>query len=67
MDTEKMQNTMYLTPKDVAVYLQVGKDKAYALCRLSGFPAIKFGASYRIDPKKFEKWLDEHIGDVISL
>ena len=62
---EKMES--YLTPKDIMEHLQLGKDKVYSLCALKGFPAIKFGSTYRIDKVKYEKWLEEHEGMKISL
>ena len=57
----------YLTPKDIMEHLQLGKDKVYLLCALKGFPAIKFGSTYRIDKSKYRKWLEEHEGMKVSL
>ena len=48
-------------------HLQLGKDKVYLLCALKGFPAIKFGSTYRIDKSKYRKWLEEHEGMKVSL
>ncbi|MCI5500364.1 MAG: hypothetical protein MR384_07455 [Lachnospiraceae bacterium] len=44
-----------------------GKDKVYSLCALKGFPAIKFGSTYRIDRAKYKKWLEEHEGMKVLL
>lgn len=58
---------IFLTPKDIMNHLQIGKDKVYLLCALKGFPAIKIGKTYRIDPQKYIKWINEHIGNTINL
>ncbi len=57
----------YMTPKEIMEHLQIGKDKAYSLCALKGFPAIKFGSTYRINKAKYMKWLEEHEGMKVSL
>lgn len=62
---EEMES--YLTPKDIMEHLQLGKDKVYLLCALKGFPAIKFGSTYRVDKSKYRKWLEEHEGMKVSL
>lgn len=63
-----MDNTQkYLTPKDLQGILQLGRNKIYQLCSLNGFPAIKFGSTYRIDEQKFFKWLEKHEGMNINL
>ena len=65
-EKEKTLQT-YLTPKDIQDHLQIGRDKVYALCALKGFPAIKIGSSYRIDPAKYNKWLEKQIGTHIYI
>ncbi len=57
----------FLTPKDICKHLNLGKDKAYQLCALEGFPAIKLGSTYRIDPVKYTAWLQQHLGEHIVL
>lgn len=57
----------YLTPKQIQEHLQIGKDKVYSLCSLDGFPAIKFGSTYRINKTKYKKWLEEHEGMNVNL
>lgn len=57
----------FLTPKDIMKHLQIGKDKVYLLCALKGFPAVKIGKTYRIDLRKYVKWISEHIGKTINL
>lgn len=58
---------IYLTPLQIAARLQIGKDKAYKLCSLDGFPAIKLNNSYRIDPIRFDLWLENNLGKTIYL
>lgn len=57
----------YLKPHDIMEHLQLGKDKVYQLCRIPGFPAVKIGTTYRIDPYEYQKWLKRNIGKEISL
>ena len=49
-----------LTCKDVQEQLGVSRNTAYKLIRLSGFPKIKIGHSYRIPRDKFEAYILEH-------
>ncbi len=67
MTKEDILKDTYLTPKDITNHLQIGKDKVYLLCSLKGFPAIKIGSTYRINPNKYEKWLDEHLGTTVYI
>ena len=57
----------YLTPKEIQDILKIGRNKVYQLCSTKGFPAIKFGSTYRINKQKFEKWLEKHEGMDIYL
>ncbi len=68
-NTQKSNSTsiVYLTVQDIATTLQIGKDKAYMLCALDGFPAIKINKAYRIHPLKFTKWLEDNLGKCIAL
>lgn len=62
-----MELEPYLTPQDIMKHLQLGRDKAYEICRLPGFPAIKIGQSYRIDPEEYKKWLKRNNGKEVVL
>lgn len=45
-----------LTAKDVADLLRIGKNRAYELCKSQGFPAVRFGRSYRISKTLLLEW-----------
>ena len=62
-----MEVEKYLTPKDIQQHLQIGKDKAYKLCALKGFPAIKINSTYRINSSKYFKWLQENESSIVNL
>lgn len=62
-----MENEIYMKPKEVQEYLQIGKNKVYSLCELKGFPAVKIGSNWRINRKKFERWLEQHEGMIVDL
>lgn len=64
---KNVTSIVYLTVKDVASILQIGKDKVYMLCALDGFPAIKINKSYRIHPIKLANWLEDNLGKTIDL
>lgn len=48
-------------------HLKIEKKKAYELCKLDTFPAIKIGKSYVIPKRLYYKWLGENIGRTIEL
>lgn len=60
-------NKEYYTPKELGEILSLGRNKVYRLCSIKGFPAIKFGSTYRINCIKFHKWLEVHEGMDIYL
>lgn len=45
-----------LTAKDVADLLRIGKNRTYELCKSQGFPAVRFGRSYRISKTLLLEW-----------
>lgn len=57
----------YLTVKDIQDILQIGKNKAYNLCALKGFPAIKIGTTYRVEESLFNQWMADNVGTQIFL
>ena len=42
-----------LTPTDIMNHLKLGRNKTYELIRLSNFPKIKIGNTYRIPKDKY--------------
>lgn len=46
-----------LTPKDIQEDLQLSKNTVYKLIRMSSFPKIKIGNSYRIPENQYKEWI----------
>ena len=53
--------------KQLATKLGIGRDKAYTLMKLKGFPSFAIGSSYRVFEDDLEKFLKEHRGLKIIL
>jgi excisionase family DNA binding protein len=47
-----------LTPVEVATFLRIGRSRAYQLCHVQGFPAIRLGKTFRIPKAKLMAWLE---------
>ena len=56
-----------LDVKQLATKLGIGRDKAYTLMKLKGFPSFAIGSSYRVFEDDLEKFLKEHRGLKIIL
>lgn len=56
-----------LTINDVCQHLRIERKKAYRLCKLDSFPAIKVGKSYVIPKGLYLKWLKAYVGKEILL
>ena len=56
-----------LTIKDVQEIFQCGKNYAYSLTKLKGFPTIKIGKKIFIPKDKLKKWIDENTNTEIEL
>lgn len=52
------QKERVLRVKDIQEYLNINKDKAYALVKLNGFPSFKVDSIYLTPESKFLEWLD---------
>jgi len=59
LDTTKL-GTQMMTSKEVANYLDVSRNKAYQLFKSEGFPAIKIGKLWRVDPNLLSNWLRQN-------
>lgn len=57
----------FLSVKDVAVMLGVGKNKSYALMTTEGFPAIRIGGTFKVRADLFDKWVEENLGRTIRI
>lgn len=56
-----------LKPNEVAKNLNIGRDKAYALLKVKGFPSIKIGNQYLVPEDKLDKWVNDKLGKQIFL
>lgn len=51
---------MLLTTKDLQKTLNIGRDRAYALMRASGFPSIRINSRYYIEEPALQEWLRQN-------
>lgn len=56
-----------LNVKQLSTKLGIGRDKAYALMKLKGFPSFAIGSSYKVFEDDLEKFLKEHKGSKIII
>lgn len=56
-----------LTIKNISEELHIGKNKAYNLLKVEGFPYIKIGNQYLIPQEEFDKWIMANIGRHIDV
>ena len=56
-----------LTIKDIQEVFQCGKNYAYSLTKLKGFPTIKIGKKIFVPKDKLKKWIDENTNTEIEL
>lgn len=56
-----------LKPIDIMNHLKLGRNKTYELIKLSSFPKIKIGNTYRIPKDKYIKWVSDNIKNTIYL
>lgn len=47
--------------------LKIGKNMAYKLTKLKGFPTIQIGKRIFISKDGLEKWISENLGTQISI
>ncbi len=62
-----MNEMIYLTPKMVSETLHIGRNKAYKLFNLQGFPAVRIGKQFLVDADSLKRFLQEHEGSRITL
>lgn len=51
------QGSEFLTVHEVALYLRIGRTKAYELCREPGFPALRVGRTIRVSRDGLRGWV----------
>ena len=59
--------TNMLTVKQLQVKLNMGKNKAYKLVHLKGFPSIQIGKTILVSESELNKWLLENQNSQIYL
>lgn len=69
MEVKKMKkyDGEILSTKDLMSYLNIGKDRAYALMHLKSFPSIKIGKTYIVTAGELDNWLKNNKGKEINL
>ena len=60
MTSEK--EALLLTVPELARQLQIGRDQAYNLCHIPGFPCIRIGRNIRVIKSRLEDWLNDNNG-----
>jgi excisionase family DNA binding protein len=52
-----------LTPKETAEYLGISMPRIYTLLRSKGFPGLRIGKHWRVEPVRLQKWIEEHMSE----
>ena len=55
-----------LTPKQVAEYLQLGRDKTYQMLRSGELPGVRVGRTYRIPRRLLDDWLARRAAESLT-
>ena len=55
-----------LTPKQVADYLQLGRDKTYQMLRSGELPGVRVGRTYRIPRRLLDDWLARRAAESLT-
>lgn len=48
-----------MTVKELQAYMNIGRVKAYELCKSKGFPSFRIGKKVLIHREELEKWMKE--------
>ena len=67
MSKDKPDERMFLSTKDVQKKLGIGREKAYALMKISSFPSIRLGKTYFVTVDALENWLKQNEGHSVNL
>ena len=63
----KMNEDIFLTPKDIEKRLQMSHATVWKIMNLPDFPKIKIGKSVRVRESDFNKFIDVYMGNKIVL
>lgn len=53
--------------KDIQELFGIGRNKALALLNTEGFPTIRLGRTYLVNPSQLEEWIKKNQGKEIKL
>lgn len=56
-----------MTINDLCDHLHIERKKAYKICQLDTFPAIRIGKQYVIPRRLYLQWLRDNVGNQIVL
>lgn len=57
-----MDDVKILRVNDLMQRMGIGRDRAYAIMKSKGFPAMKIGVTYFVTETNFYRWLDDYAG-----
>ena len=58
--------TAVLTPKEVATFLGLGRDKTYRMLAAGEIPSVRLGRTYRTPRRALEEWLDRQAAESLT-
>jgi len=58
---------LILTVPEAAGLLQIGRDQAYNLCHVDGFPAVRIGKHIRIPRDQLMEWIADQTGKSVVI
>lgn len=56
-----MRYSKFITVEEMGEYLNIGRSKAYELCRQPGFPKLTIGRLIRIPYEGLNEWISSNI------
>ena len=59
------QTTLYNT-RDIMGIFQCGRDKAYAIMQMNGFPSFRLDNTYYVEKNELEKWIRSVKNSIVS-
>ena len=55
-----------LTPREVAAFLSIGRDKTYRMLAAGEIPSVRLGRTYRTPRRALEEWLARQAAKSLS-
>ena len=67
MDTEADNNyPEMMTVEDIMRFFRCGKNKAYAILAIDGFPVMHVGRKYLVYKPAFDRWMEHNYNKTIK-